>query len=89
MVVNAASGSFTYTPTAAARHAAAKEGADAADLTDSFAMTLTDGHGGTASALVTVVISPKNAAPTATTTVGTPDPSTGVVTGTVAGADAG
>ncbi|MGJ0118156.1 VCBS domain-containing protein [Williamsia sp. MIQD14] len=56
-----ATGAFVYTPTDAARHAAASAtGAQ----TDTFAVTVTDGHGGSISVPVTVTISPVNAAPT-------------------------
>lgn len=89
VTVNATTGAFTYTPTPAARHAAAQIGAATAAKTDTFTVTVTDGYGGKVPVMVTVVISPKNTAPIAgTTTVGTPNPSTGVVTGTVTGTDA-
>ena len=88
VVVNA-NGSFTYTPTATARHAAARTGADAGDLTDFFTVIAVDGYGGSASAVVTVVVSPSNAAPVAgTAVVGSPNDSTGVVTGTLNATDA-
>ena len=88
VVVNA-DGGFTYTPTATARHAAAGDGAEAADLTDSFTVTVADGFGGTTTAVVTVAVSPANTDPVAgTPTVGTPDASTGVVTGSVTATDA-
>lgn len=80
-------GVFTYTPTVAARHAAAKIGASTATKADSFTVTVTDGHGGTKTVPVTVKISPSNAAPTATTTTSAPNAATGVVTGRVTGAD--
>ena len=41
-------GTWTYTPTAASRHDAAATGASTADKTDTFTITVTDGHGGTA-----------------------------------------
>lgn len=89
VVVNETTGAFTYTPTSGARHAAAKVGASTAVTTDSFTVTMTDGAGATSAVLVTVAISPKNTAPLAgTTTVGTPNASTGVVTGTVKATDA-
>lgn len=88
-VVNATTGAFTYTPTASARHAAAKIGATASATTDTFTVTVSDGHGGVTAVAVTVTISPKNTAPTSgTSTVGTPNASTGVVTGTVSATDA-
>lgn len=89
VVVNAATGSFTYTPTSAARHAAAKVGATTAATTDSFTVTVSDANGASVAVPVTVTISPKNTAPVSgTTTVGAPDASTGVVTGTVSATDA-
>jgi VCBS repeat-containing protein len=81
-------GSFTYTPTAAARHAAAAPQATHADKTDAFTITVSDGHGGSIAVPVTVALGPGNTAPTGTASVGTPNPSTGVVTGTVIGTDA-
>ncbi|MGV1005904.1 MAG: Ig-like domain-containing protein, partial [Candidatus Nanopelagicales bacterium] len=89
VVVDAATGSFTYTPTSAARHAAAKVGATTAATTDSFTVTVSDANGASVAVPVTVTISPKNTAPVSgTTTVGAPDASTGVVTGTVSATDA-
>ncbi|MGI9162104.1 MAG: Ig-like domain-containing protein, partial [Mycobacterium sp.] len=88
-VAVATNGAFTYTPTASARHAAASDSATSADLADSFDITDTDAQGGTTLVSVTVAIGPKNSAPVAgTPTVGTPDPSTGVVNGTVTATDA-
>lgn len=86
VVVNA-NGSFTYTPTSIARHAAAATGATAAATTDAFIVTISDGHGGTVGVSVTVAVGASNTGPTATSTVGTPNVS-GVVTGTVVGSDA-
>ena len=89
VVVDAANGGFTYTPTAAARHAAAKPGADAATKADNFAITVSDGRGGTATTLVNVAVSPTNAAPVAgAVTTGAPDGSTGKVAGTLTATDA-
>jgi VCBS repeat-containing protein len=87
--IDAASGVFTYTPTAVARHGAARVGAPAGDRADLFTVTISDGQGGTAAVPVTVPVSPANVAPVAgTPTVGTPDPVTGVVTGRVSATDA-
>ena len=89
VVVNETTGAFTYTPTSGARHAAAKAGATTAVTTDSFTVTIIDDAGSTSAVPVMVTISPKNSAPLAgTTTVGTPNASTGVVTGTVRATDA-
>lgn len=86
--LNAGTGAFTYTPTAAARHGAARIGAAAPAKTDTFTVTVSDGFGGTVPVAVSVAISPKNAVPVAgTTTVGTPDTSSSVVTGKVNATD--
>ena len=58
--ISSAAGSFTYTPTAAARQNAAAPGATEADLRDSFTVTVADGHGGTATVGVTVPVSPSS-----------------------------
>ena len=65
-VVTNGKGTFTYTPTAAARHAAANSNATEADKQDTFVVTVDDGHGGVTPLTVTVQIKPGNAAPTAT-----------------------
>jgi len=59
--IDSAAGSFTYTPTAAARLNAAAPGATAADLRDNFTVTVADGHGGTADVAITVAVSPSSA----------------------------
>ncbi len=82
-------GGFTYTPTVAARHAAAAVNAPAAAKQDTFTIAVKDGYGGITNVNVTVTIVAKNTAPTnPTATVGTPNASTGVVTGTVGATDA-
>ncbi len=82
-------GSFTYTPTPTARHNAARDGAGAADLVDTFTATVSDGKGGSAIIPVIVGVAPVNVAPVADApVVGTPDPSTGAVTGVVIATDA-
>ena len=63
IIINAGTGAFTFTPTVAARDTAAAPGATPADRADGFTVTVIDGRGGTATAAVTVAISP------------TPDPS--------------
>ena len=80
-------GMFTYTPTAAERHAAAADGADTTVTTDTFTVTASDGRGGMLDIPVTVTVGPKNAAPTGHFTAGTPDATTGLVTGTVTSTD--
>ncbi|MDA2892639.1 hypothetical protein PDG61_17090 [Mycolicibacterium sp. BiH015] len=55
----AATRTLVYVPTAAAREAAAAAGAPSAAKSDTFTVTVTDGHGGIANKTVTVRISPK------------------------------
>jgi len=93
--IGAGTGAFTYTPTVSARNNAAAVGATAADLQDSFTVTVSDGRGGTATAAVTVAVSPTpattpgNRAPVVgTPVVGSPNAVTGVVTGSVSATDA-
>lgn len=78
-----ADGSFSYSPTPAARTAARK-----AAKTDAFTITVSDGYGGSAKVSVTATIAPSNSAPVAGVTVGTPNASSGVVTGKVTATDA-
>jgi VCBS repeat-containing protein/YVTN family beta-propeller protein len=80
-------GTYTYTPTAAARHAASVSGASASATTDSFTVTASDGRHGTVTTTITVAITPANTAPTVTTTIGSPSTSTGVVKGTIKSSD--
>ena len=87
--VIAANGTFVYTPNANARHAAAADAATAAERTDTFTVTISDGHGGTTAAVVTVAVGPFNTNPVAgTPTVATADASTGVIAGSLAATDA-
>lgn len=58
ITIDASTGAFSYTPTVAARNTAAAPGALPTDRADSFAVTVTDGRGGTATAAITVAISP-------------------------------
>ncbi len=57
-VVVDASGGFTYTPTTAARLAAGATGAPWSALSDTFAVTINDGHGGSTIQAVNVPIAP-------------------------------
>ncbi len=86
-VVVGPDGSFSYTPTAAARHTAASLSATAAERADSFTVTVADGHGGSVNVRVAVVIGADNAPPTGSPKVGAPDAVTGVVAGAVMGSD--
>lgn len=85
--INASTGSFSYTPTATARQDAAQSGASAAITADTFNVTITDGYGGNTTVPVTVAISPNHPPVAGSTTVGTPDPFTGAVTGSVTATD--
>ena len=58
VAVDAGTGAFSYTPSAAARQAAAAPGATLADRQDSFTVAVADGHGGSVSTSVTVAVSP-------------------------------
>lgn len=78
-----AKGAFTYTPTAAARHAAAAVNGPLAVRTDTFNIVVSDGQGGVTSVPVTVAITPANTAPTAKSVVTSTNPVSGVVTGRV------
>ncbi len=80
-------GAFTYTPTPAARHAAAKVGAWFPARRDIVPVTVTDPSGRQATVSVRVPILGANKPPVATVSIGTPDPTTGVVTGSVTAVD--
>ena len=76
-------GSYTYSPTAAQRHAASATGAPTTDI---FTVTVHDGRGGTASKAVTVQISPANESPAGGSATGiATDITTGAVTGKITG----
>ena len=81
-------GTFTYTPTAAARHTASAVDATDGDRTDTFRVAVSDVFGAVTEIPVTVTISPANGTPTSNATVNHPDPVSGVVTGVVIGTDA-
>ena len=88
-VVVVADGSFTYTPTAAARHGAARLAASVAEKTDTFIVTVADDSGGSTPVSVTVTLSPTNIAPVAGGAgVGSPDVTSGLVSGTISASDA-
>lgn len=81
-------GVFTYIPTASALHAAARIGAPASLTSAIVNVTVADATGAAATQVVTVMISPRNNAPTgAKATVTAPNSSNGVVTGTVTATD--
>ena len=81
-------GSFTYTPTVTARHAAAANNATAADKTDTFSITVSDGFGGVTAIPVTVAVVSKNGAPSPKVAVNKADPVGGTVTGAIVVTDA-
>ncbi|MFG1931307.1 Ig-like domain-containing protein [Mycobacterium sp. NPDC048908] len=82
-----ADGTYTYTPTSTARHAAAVPGATNSVTTDSFTITVNDGRNGSVTTTIVVAIDPANKVPVVTTTIGTPSTTTGVVTGSVKATD--
>jgi hypothetical protein len=84
---SATGASFTYRPTPAARHLAARDGATPAEQRDTFAVTVSDGHGGSVSVPISLRVSPQNTAPVATPVVNPAD-GNGVVTGNVGARDA-
>ena len=88
VTINAKTGAFTYTPTAAARHAAASVSATDADTHDALTLNVSDGHGGTATQTITVSVLPNNTPPALTAKVGKPNSGTGIVTATVKATDA-
>ena len=88
VVVDSSTGTFTYTPTASTRHAASAAGATAADKTDTFTMSVADGHGGTTSVVVTVAVDPANSGPTAVANVTAPTGGNGAVAGSIVVTDA-
>lgn len=59
-VIVSETGSFAYTPTVAARLAAASPTAADADRQDSFTVTVDDSRGGTIAVVVSVVVSPQS-----------------------------
>ena len=81
-------GTYTYTPTSTARHAAAVPGAPDSVTEDSFTVTVSDGRNGTVTTKIIVAIDPANAVPVVTTTIGAPSSTTGTVTGSVKATDA-
>lgn len=80
-------GTYTYTPTAAARHAASRPGAPAATTTDSFTVDVSDGRNGVVRQTITLTIDPANKIPTVTTTIGGPHATTGAVKVTIKTSD--
>lgn len=82
--VNLATGAWVYTPSVSGRHGAAGLGPSV----DGFTVRVSDGHGGSVDVPVAVTIGPSNAAPVASCVVGSPDVTSGVVTGTLTATDA-
>ncbi|WP_395311089.1 M4 family metallopeptidase [Mycobacterium sp. AMU20-3851] len=83
-----ADGSFSYTPTATARHKAAADIAPLSALTDTVTITVDDGRRGVVQQTITIAVVPANIDPTVKVAVGTPNSSTGVITGSVKATDA-
>jgi YVTN family beta-propeller protein/VCBS repeat-containing protein len=86
-VTTAPDGTFTYTPTDDARHTASADTATLEDRQDTFTITVNDAHGAAVDVSVLVSVSPTNQAPTGTAIPGTPDPDSGIVTGSVSATD--
>ncbi|NTY60746.1 Ig-like domain-containing protein [Mycolicibacterium sphagni] len=85
VVINS-DGTFTYTPTASIRHAAAAINDPGAATIDSFSINVSDGYGGVATETVHVPVSPANGNPTGGAITGLQvDDIIGVVTGSVTG----
>ena len=86
--IDSNTGAFTYTPSAAARHAAAAAGATDDDIRDKFGIFASDAHGNATPIEVNIAVGVQNSTPTlATNTVGTPNATTGIVTGKVTATD--
>ena len=87
LTLDKTTGAFTYTPTAAAMHAAATGGTAAQDT---FTVKVTDAHGGTTTKVVTVPINATNINPVVTSplTATKTSPTSGVVTGKITVTDA-
>lgn len=84
-----ADGSFTYTPTATARHAAAATSAPRSARRDSFTVTATDPQGVVTPIRVSVPISPSNSHPRIKAAkIRSVSAKTGQVTGILTGTDA-
>ncbi|MEW5812680.1 MAG: Ig-like domain-containing protein [Actinomycetota bacterium] len=87
VVVNA-DGTFSYTPSAAARHQAGADNATEADKVDTFVVTASDGFGGTLDIAVTVSVKPSaNRAPSQVSYTADTDEVTGLVSGQVTAKD--
>lgn len=69
-------GTFTYTPTSAARHAAGSPGAKSALKTDGFSVTVSDGHGGSKTISVSVKVEPRKLTTSASNLFSAMDPYT-------------
>lgn len=80
-------GTFSYVPNADAAHAAAKDGATDDTKWDTFTVAVSDGHGGTTVAEVTVAVTPQNTDPKMNPRWRVDDPTTGKVIGAMAGTD--
>lgn len=81
-------GRFVYTPTAAARHAAAADDATDEQKVNTFTVTITDSAGNTATQVVALNISPTNAVPFgARARAGAPSLTNGKVIVTVSASD--
>ena len=81
-------GSFTYAPSATARHGAAAKSASAEDRLDTFTVTVSDGRGGAVAVPVSVRINGANGRPTGVRATGVQsNPNSGSVTGRIVATD--
>lgn len=81
-------GSFTFKPTAAARHAAAATTATDSEKFQNLVISVSDGKGGVVSVPIRVEILPANRAPSwVRSNVGKPDSTNGLVTGRISASD--
>ncbi|MBX7453206.1 VCBS domain-containing protein [Mycolicibacterium sp. 3033] len=88
-VVVDADGTFTYTPSDAARHQAGADDATEQDKQDTFVVTASDAFGGSLAIPVTVTIRPSaNRAPSQLSYTADTDEATGLVSGQVSAKDA-
>ncbi|MHA3022169.1 beta strand repeat-containing protein [Mycobacterium sp. BMJ-28] len=86
VTVGALTGSFSYAASLTARHLAASTTATAQDKSDSFTVTVSDGHGGTVDVPIAVNILGSNIDPGGLPSVSLPD-SNGIVRGNILGTD--
>lgn len=87
VTVDAGTGAFTYTPSAAARHNASGLNATAADKADTLNLTVSDGKA-TTTVAVNVGVRSMNSDPLVTVRSDVPNTAAGTITGAILGSDA-